>query len=390
MKILIFSEHFIPSKGGSIKWLVNIYKNFSKNKVEFAAGTCAGDAEADAQFPLNVTRIYMTMADWDPTVPKSFSRYFVITKEILRLCRTHNITQIHCAKVFPEGLITLIVSKLKNIPYVLYSAGEEITEGFTSRKLGMVIPFICRGASKIIVCSTNTKHIIHNLGIPDEKIHIVYPGVNVARFADAEEKGNVIRKKHDLQDAPVILTVGRLQLRKGHDTVIKALPAVKKRFKNIRYLIAGIGEEENYLKGLVREVGGEEHVIFAELVPDDELPGYYGACDLFIMANRQVNEDIEGFGIVFLEAAAAKKAVIAGKSGGTADAVAHNITGLLIDASQIDETADTIISLLTDIARRERMGNAGYERVQQDFAIDRAGKQVKAISEQIEKYTNAN
>jgi phosphatidylinositol alpha-1,6-mannosyltransferase len=144
-------------------------------------------------------------------------------------------------------------------------------------------------------------------------------------------------------------------------------------------VIAGDGEERARLERLVAEHGVEDRVFFAGTVPNADLPAYYAACDVFLLPNRVDDGDIEGFGIVFLEAAATGKPVIGGNSGGVPEAVERNVTGLLIDGSDVGEVAAAIHELATSEERRSRMGLAGRVRAHGCFSWQRAAAAVSEL-----------
>ncbi|MGH2570704.1 MAG: glycosyltransferase, partial [bacterium] len=137
--------------------------------------------------------------------------------------------------------------------------------------------------------------------------------------------------------------------------------------------------ERESLAELAERLGVADCVVFPGLVPDEDLPGYYGACDLFVMPNRTERSDIEGFGIVFLEAAAAGKPAVAGVSGGAGEAVVDGVTGLLVDGERSDAISRAVKRLLHDPAGARRMGRAGYERVCREFTYERAAQRLCEI-----------
>jgi phosphatidylinositol alpha-1,6-mannosyltransferase len=150
--------------------------------------------------------------------------------------------------------------------------------------------------------------------------------------------------------------------RKGHDRVIEAMPCILKSYPDARYVIAGTGSEATRLQRLANELGVGHAVIFLGRVPDDEILALYQAADVFVHPNRELpSGDVEGFGIVFLEANACGVPVIGGNSGGTPDAIQHEVTGYLVDPNDVDEIAHRILTLLGDPALRKRMGQAGRE-----------------------------
>jgi phosphatidylinositol alpha-1,6-mannosyltransferase len=165
----------------------------------------------------------------------------------------------------------------------------------------------------------------------------------------------------------VIVTVGRLVDRKGHDMIIRALPKVLNDIPETVYLIVGRGPTEERLQALAREVGVENHIVFCGFVPEAELLAHYHAGDVFAMPNREVRGDTEGFGIVFVEAGACGKPVIAGRSGGAVEVVAEGVTGFLVNPLDVHEIAETLTTLLQNRDLAARMGEAGRARVEQHY-----------------------
>jgi phosphatidylinositol alpha-1,6-mannosyltransferase len=151
------------------------------------------------------------------------------------------------------------------------------------------------------------------------------------------------------------------------------LPRILERCPDARDLIVGTGEYRTELEALVAAQGVEEQVIFAGRVPHDELVAHYQLCDLFVMPNRELaNHDTEGFGLVFLEANACGKAVVAGRAGGVVEAVRHGETGLNVDGDDVNAVADAIAGLLLDDAGRNAMGERGLEIARQSSSAARA------------------
>jgi len=369
-RILVLTEHFVPAKGGSITWMLNTYSRFDPREVMVVASPQEGDTYVDQGLPFRVVRIPMLMADWDPTVPASLVRYLRIMWCVYRQCRTHRLQQIHCTKVFPEGLVAWILRWCYGLPYLLYAHGEEILTALTSRKLAWLLPRIYRGAAAIIANSHHTKTLLQDIGVDASRIHVIHPGVHMQSFCASSEAVQRIRQKHHLGTVPVLLTVGRMQRRKGQDRVIQALPRIRQSLPQVKYVMVGTGEDLASLTTLAHELGVQDSVVFAGSVLDQELAAYYAACDVFIMPNRQIDSDIEGFGIVYLEAGAAGKPVIGGKSGGTDDAIVDGVTGIRVDGNSSVEIADAVIDLLAAPDRAKTMGLRGRQRVESEFAWD--------------------
>ena len=185
----------------------------------------------------------------------------------------------------------------------------------------------CLRCSTLIICNSNyTKAEYMSMDPDSPPTVVINPGVDSARFGSRD--GQVVRARYGLVGKQVLLTVGNLVQRKGHDIVITALSALIRRGCDVQYLIVGCGPEEARLRDLAVTLGVGERVTFAGRV-EEELPDYYDACDIFVMLSRSVNQGrqaIEGFGIVYLEANCCGKPVIGVRSGGVVEAVDHGQT----------------------------------------------------------------
>ena len=168
------------------------------------------------------------------------------------------------------------------------------------------------GASLVIANSQNTRSmLLGDWRLPTEKVRLLHPGVDTRRFVPAARDEAVFRELN-WEGHTVLLTVGRLQKRKGHDMLIRTLPAVSARCPNVLYAIVGDGDERPALQALANSEGVAEHVQFLSEVSDEQLVRCYQQCDLFVLPNRAIGRDVEGFGMVLLKAQACGKAVVAG------------------------------------------------------------------------------
>src|SRR5262245_9358903 len=267
---LVLSENFLPDCGGTITWILQTYRRYQPAEVVLVVGEHGDTRLLDQKLPFKVKRIPMSMSEWDPTVPASLWRYLCILRHVLRNCRCHQIRQIHSFKVLPEGLIAWCVHLLTARPYVLYAHGEEVLISLSSRKLRWLIPRLYNAAAAIIANSSETKTMLEGIGVRSEKIHVIHPGVEPKAFQIGNEAASAIRLRHNLGHSPVLLTLGRLQRRKGQDRVIQALPRIAKRFPDVKYVIVGAGEEHDFLQRLAREVGVQNKVIFVGQIGGDE------------------------------------------------------------------------------------------------------------------------
>jgi phosphatidylinositol alpha-1,6-mannosyltransferase len=164
-----------------------------------------------------------------------------------------------------------------------------------------------------------------------------------------------------------LLTLARLDERKGQDMMIRAIPKILEAVPDLAYLVVGEGIMMERLWKLVSELRLESTVLFTGGVSDDDVLEYYRTCDVYAMPNRTtVTGDTEGFGLVFLEAGACGKAVIGGKAGGVPDAIRDGETGFLVDGTSVDAIAGACIKLFEDQELRDRFGTNGLEHALQN------------------------
>ena len=195
------------------------------------------------------------------------------------------------------------------------------------------------------------------------------PGVDVDRFTPTAD-GAAVRERYGLGDAPVVACVSRLVARKGQDVLVAAWPQVLARHPGARLLLVGGGPLEAALRRSVRRLGLERSVVLTGPVPGAELPAHYAAGDVFAMPcrTRRAGLDVEGLGMVFLEAAACGRPVVAGTSGGAPEAVREGVTGHVVDPRSPAAVASTIAGLLDDPARARSMGAAGRVWVEERWS----------------------
>jgi phosphatidylinositol alpha-1,6-mannosyltransferase len=379
MRHLLLSEQWFPHIGGSIHLFDEIYaRRFPPGElVHVVAGDAPGAAAFDARSARPVTRFNSSRYPW--MRPESLAEYTRMTFAATRVVRRDRIDLVHCARVIPEGLVALMLKRALGVPYVVWVHGEEVSMYLNYWGKRALMPEIFQEARAVICNSTFSRERAHTAGAPPERLHVVNPAVDAERFAGPFDTTD-LRERFGLDGKTVLLTVGRLTRRKGHDHVLRALARLRR--DDVVYLILSDGELEQELRATTAELGIGHIVRFVGPVDSSELPRYYAAADVFVMANRTLDDaDVEGFGMVFLEASASGRAVIGGRSGGVVDAVAPNQTGLLVDGGSVGEIALAIEALVEDPARRARLGARGREWVRERFSWDRAANLVREIAE---------
>lgn len=386
--ILLLTEVFPPQTGGSGRWLWEVYRRFPREEAVVAAGACPRAEEFDRTHDLRVVRVPLTLRTWGIAGVRASLDYWKAFRRVRRLVRSHQVEQVHCGGCLPEGWIAWLMRKLGGPRYAVYVHGEELPLGAASRELGWMMRRVLRGADFVVANSRNTAGMLRS-GWPvrPERLHVLHPGVDAGVFVPAEPS-EPVRRELGWQGRTVILTVGRLQKRKGQDMLIRALPRIAAAAPDVLYAIAGDGEERGRLEALAAEVGVADRVQFLGEVTDELLIKCYQQCDLFVLPNRTDDGDFEGFGMVLLEAQACGKAVVAGASGGTAETMDVGRTGYVVPCDSPEPVADLLCELLLDRERRERMGTSAREWVLSRFdwpALVEQARQIFGMSELADK-----
>lgn len=303
----------------------------------------------------------LAFADWGAFSWKGWQAYRRGLGELLAIVNKDRIEAIHCGKVLPEGWLAWRIKRRLGIPYLCFVHGEELSYGLRSRELGLMMRRVLRGARMVIANSENTRDLLmRDWGIDAARCPVLHPGVDTEKFQPAPVD-EAFRRTQGWQDRLVLLTVGRLQKRKGHDMLIRSLPQLRDDFPTLLYAIAGAGEERQSLEKLVEELGVSEMVRFLGEVPDESLVRCYQQCDLFVLPNRDLDNDIEGFGMVLVEAQACGKPVLAGASGGTAETMRIPETGRVVNCGQPEELTAAVRELIIDRDQLRRMGIAARQ-----------------------------
>ncbi len=196
---------------------------------------------------------------------------------------------------------------------------------------------------------------------PRAALEHLSPGVDTDRFEPNSVARAEMRARYRLGDRPVVVCVSRLVPRKGQDMLIRALPSIRQRVDGAVLVIVGGGPHRSALHQLAQGFGVAEHVVFTDGVPGDELPAHHAMADVFAMPcrTRGAGLDVEGLGIVYLEASAVGVPVVAGRSGGAPESVLDGETGVVVDGWDVGAIAASVSDLLADPDRAAAMGAAG-------------------------------
>ncbi|HEV8549850.1 MAG TPA: glycosyltransferase family 4 protein [Polyangiaceae bacterium] len=251
--------------------------------------------------------------------------------------------------------------------------------GFAQRAYDAVRRHALTQADRVLAVSRYTAGLAEGLGVLPERVTVTHNGTDPSRFRAVDT--SALRAQLRLGSRPVLVTLARLVARKGIDSVLRALPAVRRRVPDVAYVVVGEGPDDQRLRELARANHVADIVHFAGGVTDEARPLWYSLGDVFVMPARSEPPDVEGFGIVYLEAGACERPVVALRAGGVPDAVADGISGYLVTPGELDELADRLATLLLDPAHAAQLGKNARERVLGELTWDRVADRVfSAIS----------
>lgn len=276
------------------------------------------------------------------------------------------------ATTWKVGLPYSYLKSKYRIPFILVAHGAEITRHRKNSILMKLMRYVVDKTDLVITVSDFTKNVIQKYTtVSRENVITVPNGIDLNPVKPIDQ--NAARQELGIQlDRPVLLTVSRLDARKGHAIVLRLLPKLKEKYSNILYLIVGNGPEREELETLSDSLGlTENEVKFAGFVADEELNFYYSACDIFIMLNEMKSEeDFEGFGFVFAEAGAYGKPSIGGNNAGPKEVIDHQNNGFLVNPDSEIEIFNSIQKLLDNEEERIQMGKTAKKKVLREFTLD--------------------
>jgi phosphatidyl-myo-inositol dimannoside synthase len=370
---LLITFDYPPIVGGIAHVLGRFWRISGHEGCTILAPSAAGDLDFDAEHPVCTLRF---AAGGSGTLGKVFAFVAATWRACWWLVRNRPDFVI-AGQLVRAGPICYMWHRLTGRPFDLWVYGGETDPRFTgSRWMTGHLHRILRSARRVFTNSPFTTQEMIDFGVDTETVVEVPLGVDRDIFRPQSPPDELV-ERYELRDRLVLLTVGRLVQRKGVDAALRTLHQLDGRLPPWRYVIVSDGPYRDQLEALSAELGLTDRVVFTGYVNEEDLPGLYNACDIFLMPNRQVAEStdsslsVEGFGIVFLEAAACGKPVIAGRSGGAVHAVDDGISGLLVDADS-GELGAALLEL-ADGDRRSQMGEAGL-RFAARFTWERSGQ----------------
>jgi phosphatidyl-myo-inositol dimannoside synthase len=365
-RVLLVAPNFPPVLGGAQRWALEVALRLPVHcqAFEVLAPAAKGSIEIDRELPFTVHRCF------NPGDALAFSGILPIR----RIARTLRPTAIlaghwsgaHAALRATGGKVPVVSAihgrEVELRPFDRFAPAQAVYDRCRA--------YVFRHAAGFACVSRFTGGLMARAGVEAARIHVVPNGVDAQRFA-GKTAGDFYRKR-GLRGRRIMLTVARLVRRKGADKVIEALPEIAARHPDVSYAVIGSGPDRARLEEIAARCKVSERVHFLGDVSEAELEQAYAGCYLFVMPARSEAPDVEGFGLVFLEAGACGKPVIGSTDGGIPDAVVEGETGLLVDAADHRALAAAANRILGDAAFAARLGAAGVRFARDERGWDKA------------------
>lgn len=366
-RILLLSNDFPPRPGGIQAYLHQLAMTLPGGAIAVYAPEWPGARAFDARLPFPVIRH-----------PRPL---MLPTPAVLRRA-TELLKDLRCETAWfgaaaPLALLGPALRRAGAARVVASSHGHEV--GWSILPPSRVaLRRIGADADVVTAVSQYTRRRIASAFGPRAALELLPPGVDGGLFRPDPGARSEIRRRHRLGEAPVVLCVSRLVARKGQDVLVRGLSLVRRQVPGAMLLLVGDGPRRAGLYRLAASCGVGDAVVCTGAVPWSELPAYYAAGDVFAMPCRTRGHglDVEGLGLVFLEAAATGLPVVAGNSGGARETVRPGVTGELVNGREVAEVARTVATLLADPERAAAMGRRGRDWMLQDWNWARRGRQL--------------
>lgn len=372
-KTLFITNDFPPRPGGIQTFVYEIVQRFNPESVFVLASDWVNAKEFDAGLKYKVVR-----ADTKVLLP---------TKKTLKIAEQliteHKIDQVVFGASAPLGLLAKSLRKFGVKKIIAFTHGHEVGWAKTPVTRGLLRQ-IAKNVDALTYLTAYTKAGILK-GLPkntESKMYQLLPGVDTKLFNPNNKiAGSEIRANLGLTNRPTIVSVSRLMARKGHDQLIKAIPAISKTIPGVALVIVGDGSYRKSLEKLVQKLNLTNDVFFSGKVPYVDLPKWYAVGDVFAMPcrTRLANWDVEGLGIVYLEASATALPVVAGDSGGAPEAVIPGKTGFVVGGRDREMLVQQITKLLDSQNLRDELGQNGRDWVSKNWTWDKAYQELDKL-----------
>lgn len=364
-KTLIITLEYPPQIGGIATYVEQYARSLPSDQMIVLAPSHTDAVAWDSAQPYQVVRSPLLFRG--PIWPKWFRLLFVVRG----LVRKHGIEQIHVHHLLPVGYVTYLLKK--TCTYAIFLHGTDLVRLEGKRWKTYWARKVVRHAVRIIVNSTSLRdRAVQTFSDSADRVHLVYPCPDHAlTVAPSAEVLQQLRAQLGLEHRQVILTVSRFDDGKGIPQMVKAVAQLVPQHPNMVWILIGDGKKKPLVLDLIQKYRLQNIVRYLGALPHAALHPYYYLADVFaLLTHPDSARKDEGFGIVFLEAAAAGIPAVAGNSGGTKEAVIHLETGLVVNPYNDMEVTGALSRLLRDEPLRRSLGDAAKARVLTTFTWD--------------------
>jgi phosphatidylinositol alpha-1,6-mannosyltransferase len=369
-RTLLVTNDFPPRPGGIQQFVHKLAVRQPPGSVVVYASTWKGAEKFDAEQPFEVIR-----EDTGVLLPTPR-----VARRAAGIARAHRCDTVWFGAAAPLGLLADGLRRRAGVERaVALTHGHEVGWAALPGARGL-LRRIGRGVDVLTYLTGYQRARLTRVLDGITRLDRLTPGVDTGTY-HPDVDGSQVRRRHGLSDRPVVVCVSRLVPRKGQDTLIRALPAIRRRVPGAALLVVSGGPYRSTLQRLARETGVADDVVFTGSVPWEELPEYYAAGDVYAMPcrTRRRGLDVEGLGIVYLEASASGLPVVAGDSGGAPDAVREGETGYVVGGRDVEAVADRVATLLADPGLARRLGAAGRAWVEADWQWQTQADRMRAL-----------
>ncbi len=371
-RTLLVTNDFPPRPGGIQSYLQSFAAQLPPEDLVVYAPRWRGDSHIkfDARQPFEVVRHPTTLMLPTP----------MVARRATRLLADHGCESVWFGAAAPLALLAPVLRRAGARKIVASTHGHEVGWSMLPGARG-ALRRIGDGTDTITFVSRYTRGRFASAFGPEAGLEHLPSGVDTEVFRPDPAARAELRARYGLGDRPTVLCLSRLVPRKGQDMLIRALPQIRRRIDGAVLVIVGGGPYEGRLRELVSRVGVEEHVVITGGVPAAELAAHHTIADVFAMPcrTRGAGLDVEGLGIVYLEASATGVPVVAGRSGGAPETVRDGETGRVVDGTNVSRIADAIADVLADRDRAAAMGAAGRAWVGAEWRWDTLGAKLRRI-----------
>ncbi len=382
---LLLTYDFPPMGGGIARWMDELARRYPPGSLVISTGRMSGSDGTDSTLPNRVDRLPIEARHL-----RTVQGLVLWSRRVVRLASELSVGFAWCGNLRPAAYPARWALARLGLPYGVLLHGHDLLS--TRQRIGQsrikrTTARTLLGSAAVLVANSQfttglCRDLLDELDLGDSigRLHTVPLGTDPSRFRPGLDTA-AVRARYNLPPGRWIVTVARLTPHKGIDTALRVLAALGPAYADVRYLVVGFGDGEESLRAMALSLGLSDRVHFITNAADQELPSLYCMGSVYVGLSRRSALMVEGFGISFTEASACGLPVVAGRSGGTADAVRDGETGILVNPDRVADVVDGVRALLDDREMSARLGAAGRRAAETYFNWDRVVADLRRLAD---------